>query len=559
MMRKSIFIYSLFALGYLGFATIPLTESSAQTIRIISGNNQSTTRDQKFPHPVTFKVTDDNGVALSGKKVLISPDADHQNAEISLTATGPFSGSKLDPNPQTDGNGEVTIYVKATRDTLYNICPVGAIIAGDLFSVAFFRGRITDVLYFPSDATTRSVDERTAIGTSIGDPVSATHWRNTDGDNTNDVVLTYSLEGSDAASFSIDSDTGQLKVNTDLDYYIKSTYSVTVKVKEKDMGVVRSSDTIRVIINVNDPGLPLVENNPVENQRLTLKRINQRTVTLSWKLPTSINAAAIIEYQYSIDGGKTWTSTRSRDTSITITGDEVGTLSRGKFKVRAVSRNAGSTVRLVTAVISARRNIIQDCPVGWVRSDGFAGRNRRALLYEVKVEMDIRDPVSIYKPAWIAIYVHPDEGLENLDGWKLQVALPYNRHREYPLTAENSVIVDAGFVEGGFAFIVPPKASPFPMTGMGFPGSPAPGFDYRLYDDQGRRVDFGISCYKRFDIFQVLKDAEDPRVLRQVHLETYDWNTPYLRSEWTVPTPAPAAPSQIKKNIVGTWADLKKQ
>ena len=149
--------------------------------------------------------------------------------------------------------------------------------------------------------------------------------------------------------------------------------------------------------------------------------------------------------------------------------------------------------------------------------------------------MDLHNPVSIYKPDWVAIYVHPDEALESLDGWKLQVALPYNHHSEYLLTAENSGVVDAGFVEGGFAFIENPEESPFPMTGMGFTGSPAPGFDYRLYDETGRRVDFGIACYKRFDVFQVLKQTEDPRVLRQVLLETFDWDQWFLRSEWTVP------------------------
>ncbi|MXV84076.1 hypothetical protein F4X88_13850 [Candidatus Poribacteria bacterium] len=120
--------------------------------------------------------------------------------------------------------------------------------------------------------------------------------------------------------------------------------------------------------------------------------------------------------------------------------------------------------------------------------------------------------MSDYYRIWVAIYVHPEEVLETLEGWKLEVALPYNRHSEYLLMSENSVVVDAGFVEGSFAFIENPEATPFPMTGMGFPGSPAPGFDYRLYDDQGRRVDFGISCYKRFDVFQVLRNAEDPRV-----------------------------------------------
>ena len=208
-----------------------------------------------------------------------------------------------------------------------------------------------------------------------------------------------------------------------------------------------------------------------------------------------------------------------------------------------------------------KRKITFECPVGWVRSDGFAGRNRRVLLYEVKLEMDIHNRVSIYKPVWVAIYVHPDEGLENLDGWKLQVALPHNHHREYLLTTENSVVVASEIegVEGGFAFIENPKETPFPMVGMGFMASLMPGFDYRLYDDRGRKVDFGIACYKRGDIFQVLKNMEDPSVFRKIPLETFNWDADYIRSEWTVPVPAPAAPSLVKKSVVGTWGDLKKQ
>jgi len=444
-------MYSLFALGYFGFSTIFFTGVSAQTITLTSENNQETTRGKLFP-AVTFTVTD-SGSAVQGQEVILGTDASTTDSvRISQTQGGPFNETDL--TVSTDANGEVTIYVRANPDSLFDTClVVGAIVLMTSTPLAEFKGRITDVLYFPSDATTRSISKGAAADTNIGDPVSATHWRT-------DVRLTYSLEGTDAALFRIDASTGQLKTKAGVNYNTKNTYSVTVKVKEENDGVVRSSDTISITINP-----------------------------------------------------------------------------------------------------PKRRIIIQECPVGWVRSDGFAGRTRRVLIYEVNLQMDISNPVSIYKPVWVAIYVHPDEALENLDGWKLQVALPYNHHSEYLLTAENSVVVDAGFVEGGFAFIENPEENPFPMVGIGFTGSPAPGFDYRLYDETGKRVDFGISCYKRGDIFQVLKEMEDPRVLRKVLLETFDWDAHYLRSEWTVPVPvnAPGAPSLHGVNLVGKWADLKKQ
>ena len=300
---------------------------------------------------------------------------------------------------------------------------------------------------------------------------------------------------------------------------------------------------------------------------LNVQRVED-TATLTWSPPS--NPEAIIRYEYSDDSGATWQSTGSTDTTYTVTGLEPG--ETYTFLVRAVYVD-GTTSRIISlpsqssnaAVLTfpkPKRRILLECPVGWQRTDRFAQPNPRVLLYEVKLKMDLQNLVSIYKPDWVAIYVHPDEALENLDGWKLKVAVPYNLHRDYLLTAENSVVVDANIegVEGGFAFIKSPEEAPFPMIGMGFTGATVPGFDYRLYDDTGRKVDFGIACYKRGDIFQALKEMEDPRVLRNVLLESLDWDaTTYIRSEWTVPVTAPAAPSLVKKTVVGTWAALKKR
>ena len=83
---------------------------------------------------------------------------------------------------------------------------------------------------FPSSETgTRSVEENTASGQDIGAPVSAS---DADGDS-----LTYTLSGTDAGSFTLDASTGRLKTSAALDYETKTTYSVTVSVRDsKDSG-----------------------------------------------------------------------------------------------------------------------------------------------------------------------------------------------------------------------------------------------------------------------------------------------------------------------------------
>ncbi len=95
-------------------------------------------------------------------------------------------------------------------------------------------------------STTRSVAENTASGQDIGTPVAAT-----DADND---TLTYSLGGTDAASFSINTFTGQLRTSAALDYETKTSYSVTVSVSDGNNG----TDTIAVTINVTNVNEGLV-------------------------------------------------------------------------------------------------------------------------------------------------------------------------------------------------------------------------------------------------------------------------------------------------------------
>ena len=95
-------------------------------------------------------------------------------------------------------------------------------------------------------STTREVAENTPAGRNIGQPVTAT-----DADND---TLTYSLSGTHAASFGINSSTGQLKTKDALDHEARASYLVTVTASD---GMAGSTDaTIALTITVTDVNEP---------------------------------------------------------------------------------------------------------------------------------------------------------------------------------------------------------------------------------------------------------------------------------------------------------------
>ena len=119
---------------------------------------------------------------------------------------------------------------------------------------------VTDVnensppVFTDGSSTTRAIAENTASGQSIGTAISAT-----DADND---TLTYTLDGTDAAAFSIVSTTGQLQTSAALDYETKNAYSVTISVSDGNGG----SDSITVTISVTDV-----------TETKTFMPVNQRT------------------------------------------------------------------------------------------------------------------------------------------------------------------------------------------------------------------------------------------------------------------------------------------
>ena len=106
--------------------------------------------------------------------------------------------------------------------------------------------------FLEGSETHRSVEENTAAGEDIGSPVEAS-------DHEND-TFTYSLGGTDAASFDLSSTTGQLQTKAALDYETKNTYALEVSVHDgkdgtgqADTTVDRTIDVVVVVEDVNEP------------------------------------------------------------------------------------------------------------------------------------------------------------------------------------------------------------------------------------------------------------------------------------------------------------------
>ena len=135
---------------------------------------------------------------------------------------------------------------------------------------------VTDVNEAPEfddgDSTSRNVDENTAANTDFGSPVAATDVD--DGD-----TITYTLGGTDMASFVIDSSTGQLKTKAALNFETKSEYSVTITATDDEL-----TDTINVTINVK---------NVIENALLSTRttKVAREIVSELDKAETDITAA----------------------------------------------------------------------------------------------------------------------------------------------------------------------------------------------------------------------------------------------------------------------------
>ena len=120
---------------------------------------------------------------------------------------------------------------------------------------------VTSDPMFPSETATRSVMENTDAGVNIGEPVTAT-----DADMD---IPTYTLGGEDAASFDIDSMTGQLMTKAALDFETKSEYTLSVTATDQSGASAMISVTI-MVTDMDEAGtVTLDSERPVVGEMIT--------------------------------------------------------------------------------------------------------------------------------------------------------------------------------------------------------------------------------------------------------------------------------------------------
>ena len=180
---------------------------------------------------------------------------------------------------------------------------------------------------FDAGPVTRTVDENTEAGQNVGAPVTAT--------DPEDSTLIYTLEGTDAASFTIVESSGQLKTKTGVTYNheTEASYSVAVKADDGNGG----TDTIDVTINVTDvdepPGKP-------DAPTVAAKTGTHDALHVTWTAPTNtgpaIDSYAVQYRKHDVTG---WTDGTGTITGTTTTFDITGLLPDTEYSARVQATN----------------------------------------------------------------------------------------------------------------------------------------------------------------------------------------------------------------------------
>ena len=255
--------------------TYSLEGTDAASFNIVAASGQIQTRSgvtlTQTTYTVTVKATDSKGgsatIAVTINVNLNAPPVFSEGASTTRSVVEPVARFTNIGNPvaATDADGDTLTYSieGADRDSFFIDPSTGQLITRIELTVATkatytvtvkatdSKGASATIavtinvnappnvapVFNEGSSATRSVREDASAGSSIGAPVTAT-----DADND---TLTYSLEGTDAASFAIAASSGQLLTRSGVTLTANQAYTVTVVANDG-----RDSARITVTINV---------------------------------------------------------------------------------------------------------------------------------------------------------------------------------------------------------------------------------------------------------------------------------------------------------------------
>ena len=229
--------------------TVTITTNEENDAPVFSGGSSTATREVAENSPADTNVGDP----------ISATDEDQDTLTYSLAGEAAEQTAFNDAFQLNTSTGQITVKANDSlnfEDKASYTFDIGVSDNNGGTATINVTINVTDVNEVPTfddgASTTRTVIENTAAGENIGAPVAATDPDNENNPNTQ--TLTYTLGGTDAASFDFDTSSGQLLTKAALDHDTKAAYTVTVSVRDsKDASGNADSaedDTITVTITL---------------------------------------------------------------------------------------------------------------------------------------------------------------------------------------------------------------------------------------------------------------------------------------------------------------------
>ena len=235
--------------------TVNLTDVSETTTTVLDPAPQPPPQQQKAAtnNPPTFDGT-------TTTREVPENSGGGTNVGLPVTATDPdddvltytLSGTDRIRFAINGSTGQITTVANETYDYEIKSSYLVHVLAADgnggtdVMKVTINLTNVNEGLLFPDGANTiRAISEGAAAGTNVGAPVKARDW---DGD-----TVTYTVSGTDVASFNFDTDTAQITTKTGITYdrEVKASYSLTVTASDGKGETASTTVTINVS-NVNE-------------------------------------------------------------------------------------------------------------------------------------------------------------------------------------------------------------------------------------------------------------------------------------------------------------------